>query len=270
MASAPEIKALLPLFSAERLQNLVDLTGSAEEAIAIHQEILRLGSGLMTVTATVEIAIRNSVCENLNHYFGVPNWLAQPPVAFVWREPERSKIEMAIDSARRANYAKMTQAQKGALDALAYPIGRPAGVSHLRRAKDRRRRINVSHGKIVAELTLYFWKRLYGPEYEQALWRTTLKRTFPDKNLSRAEVAINLEKIYQTRNRLAHHEPVLRGRFDETIDALKFVVERLGQAKLNPHAPLAVLLKPDIEHVQRLADSLHAKLDIATKRKMGS
>lgn len=270
MVSKPEFVALLPLFSAERLQNLMDLTGSAEDAIVIHQDILRLGSALMTVTATVEIAIRNSVCDNLNNHFGVENWLSHPPVAFVWREPERKKIAMAIESARRARYAKMSQAQKGALDELAYPTGRPAGVSHLRRAKDRQRRIDVSHGKIVAELTLYFWKRLYGPEYEQALWRPTLKRTFPDKKLLRPEVAINLEKIYQTRNRLAHHEPVLRDRFDETVEAITFVVERLGQARVNSEAPLAILLKPDIEHVRRLADTLEAKLDKVTRKIVGS
>ena len=43
-----------------------------------------------------------------------------------------------------------------------------------------------------------FRKRLYGPEYEQTLWRTSLKRTFPDKKLSRAQVAVQLERLYQS------------------------------------------------------------------------
>lgn len=88
---------------------------------------------------------------------------------------------MAVDSAKRAEYSKLSQAQKAALDALAYPAGRPANTSHLRRAKGRRRQLVVNEGKVIAELTLYFWKRLYGQEYDQSLWRTTLKRTFPDK-----------------------------------------------------------------------------------------
>jgi hypothetical protein len=127
-----------------------------QTAIELHQETLRLGASLMSVTATVEIALRNSVCENLSHHFGVPNWLLQPPVPFQWRLPEQKKITMALDSARRAEYSKLTQAQKGALDALAYPRGRPPNVSHLKRAQDRRRRITVTEGKIIAELTLYF------------------------------------------------------------------------------------------------------------------
>ncbi|QCI78960.1 hypothetical protein E6W36_03225 [Hankyongella ginsenosidimutans] len=122
---------------------------------------------------------------------------------------------------------KIEPSGKGALDALAYPYGRPANTTHAKRAKDRRKRIPVSTGKVVAELTLYFWKRLYGPEYEQTLWRPTLKRTFPDKRIKRADIASNLENIYQARNRLAHHEPVLHKRFNDTISSLRYIIERL-------------------------------------------
>ncbi len=153
----------------------------------------------MAVTATIEIALRNSVCENLGHYFAVPNWLQQPPVAFQWKAPEASKIAQAIDSAKRGEYSKLCQADKGALDALTYPRGRPTNTSHLKRAKDRRNHISITEGKVIAELTLYFWKRLYGPDYDQTLWRTTLKRTFPNKSLTRAAVAPQLESIYQAR-----------------------------------------------------------------------
>ena len=210
---AADIATLTVLLSPERLAGLTILTGSAEAAIELHQATLQLGAALMNVTATIEIALRNAVAQNLSYHFGVPNWLQQPPVAFQWREPERKKIASAVDSAKRAGYSKLSQVEKAELDSLAYPGGRPAHVSHLKRAQDRRRHIVVTEGKVIAELTLYFWKRLYGPEYEQTLWRTTLKRTFPDKKLSRAEVAIHLENLYQSRNRLAHHEPVLHKRF---------------------------------------------------------
>lgn len=142
--------------SRARLASLIELTGSATEAIALHQETLRVGSGLMNVIATVEIAVRNAVGENLAHYFGVDHWLTQTPVHFKWREPERKKIEQALDSARRAEYSKLSQAGKADLDALAYPGGRPPNTSHLKRAKDRRKRIEVPEGAVVAELTMYF------------------------------------------------------------------------------------------------------------------
>lgn len=167
---------------------------------------------------------------------------------------------MAHDSARRAEYSKLTHAQKHALDALAYPAGRPPSKSHLDRAKDRRKQIAVSDGKIIAELTLYFWKRLYGPEYDQSLWRTSLKRTFPDKKLSRANVAIQLERIYQARNRLAHHEPVLHRRFADTMQAIEFIVQHLDAAKPDKTTPLAKLLAGDIAKVMTEAEALHARL----------
>ena len=190
----------------------------------------------------------------------MPNWLTQTPVLFQWREPERKKIEQALDSARRAEYSKMSQAEKAALDVLAYPNGRPPNTSHLKRSKDRRKRIYVSEGKVIAELTLYFWKRLYGPEYDQTLWRTTLKRTFPHKKLTRAEIAVHLEQIYQSRNRLAHHEPVLHKRFNDTMAAIEFVVQRLEATMPNSDMPLAKLLDKDIADVKGKAAALHGRL----------
>lgn len=262
MAIEPgDIAALTRFLSPERLQALRTLTGSAESAIELHQDTLRVGSALMHVTATVEIALRNAVCENLGHYFGVPNWLTQTPVSFQWREPERKKIKLALDSARRAEYSKLSQADKAALDALAYPDGRPPNTSHRKRVKDRRKRIVVTEGKVIAEMTLYFWKRLYGPEYDQTLWRTTLKRTFPYKRLKRAEIAIQLEQIYQSRNRLAHQEPVLHKRFHDTVAAVEFVLENLEANTPSSDTPLAKLLQNDLAAVIAKADALHSRLD---------
>ncbi|WP_414832857.1 hypothetical protein [Afifella sp. YEN Y35] len=254
------VAQLTVLLSPDRLASLTELTGSAETAIELHQATLQLGSRMMHVTATIEIALRNTVADNLSRYFGVPNWLQQPPIAFRWKEPERKKIEGAVDSAKRAEYAKLSQAQKAQLDAIAYPRGRPPNTPHLRRAKERRRQITVTEGKVIAELTLYFWKRLYGPEYDHLLWRTTLKRTFPDKSLTRAAIAIQLEQLYQTRNRLAHHEPVLHQRFSDTMTAIDFIVQRLGTTSPSPETPLATLLADDIYEVRAQEEALSARL----------
>jgi hypothetical protein len=247
------------MLSAERLAALVRLTNSHEIAVELHQETLRLGSCLMTAIATVEIALRNSVCENLTRHFAVPNWLLQPPVPFQWRAPELSKITTALSQARRAEYSKLTQAQKHALDPA--PTGQQMQRSHLQRARERQKQIQVSEGKVVAELTLYFWKRLYGPEYEQSLWRTSLKRTFPYKKLSRAAVAVELEQIYQTRNRLAHHEPVLHGRFQETLRAIEFVAQHLDTTPPRSNSSLGKLLKDDLQVAKEKAAALHRRLD---------
>lgn len=256
-----DVVPLTALLSPERLGNLTQLTGAARSAIELHQETVVLGASLMATIATVEISLRNAICENLSHHFGVPNWLIAPPAPFHWKGLEGGKGTEALHRARRAEYAKLTQQEKAALEALAYPQGRPANVTHAARAKARQRHIQISNGKIIAEITFYFWKRLYGPDYEQSLWRPSLKRTFPDKKVKRADVADHLENIYQARNRLAHHEPVLHKRFADTLAAIKYIIERLEAPVAGPNTPLANLLAEPIAELEAQAKSLHAKLD---------
>ena len=256
----PDVAAIVILLSAERLAALIALTGSHRAAVELHQETLSLGLSLMNVIASVELSLRNTVCENLTVYFGSPGWLIRPTAPFQWKKIENGIAQKALDSAQKAEYSKMTQAEKGALDALAFPRGRPPGVTHLKRAQLRRRQIAVSDGKVIAETTIYFWKRLYSPDYEQTLWRTTLKKTFPNKSLKRADVAEKLEVIYQTRNRLAHHEPVLHKRFADTVAAIEFVAANLGMTTPRTDTPLAKLIADDFQLAKDRAVQLHARL----------
>ena len=99
-----DVGTLTIYLSPERLAALTELTGSAREAIDLHQETLRVGALLMNVLASIEIALRNSVCANLSQHFGQPNWFLHPPPPFQWRKSEKDKIEKALDSARRAEY----------------------------------------------------------------------------------------------------------------------------------------------------------------------
>lgn len=256
-----DVAPLTVFLSPERLGTLVALTGNTKAAIELHQETLAVGASLMVVIATIEIAIRNAVCENLSQHFGVPHWLITPPPPFQWKDTEDGKGAKAKDSAQRAEYSKLDQQQKAALDALAYSNGRPPNESHAARAKKRRKQIAVSDGKIIAEMTLHFWKRLYGPDYEHTLWKPTLKKTFPHKSVKRADVATHLENIYQARNRLAHHEPVLHSRFTDTMASIDYIIQRLGTSAIGPDTPLANLLAEPIAIASAQAQALHDKLD---------
>lgn len=248
------------LLSAERLTALNHLTGSQSTAIALHQETLNLGASLMNVTATIEIALRNSVYENLSNHFNVRDWLHQKTKVVPLEKSERDKVAGALVSARRAKYSKMTQAEKIILDQSAYPAGRPANTSHSRRVRARQLHIPLTDGSVIPELTLNFWKRLFGSDYDQFLWRTTLKRVFPNKKISRATVAKNLEVIYQSRNRLAHHEPVLHKRYDDTMESIQFIAENLGIPNSRPDSALAQLIIEDVAEVSSKAVALHFRL----------
>ncbi|NSX13984.1 MULTISPECIES: hypothetical protein [Cupriavidus] len=183
-----ELAAVAALLSSERLSTFERLAGSNRGAIALHQEMLRLAAALMTVTAVVEIALRNAVCDRLTEHFGTADWLRNPPAPFAWGGEEREKIISAEKSARQAAYAKHTQEQKRALDAIAFRKRggvAPSALPYDALVKARQAAIQVPMGQVVAQLTMYFWKRLFSPDYEQTLWRPALKRVFPYKTISR-------------------------------------------------------------------------------------
>jgi len=255
-----DIAAITLLLSPERLGNLYSLTGNTRAAIELHQETLILGAELMSIIATIEIGLRNTVSENLSRHFRTADWLISPPTPFRWRDSEARKIASAHDNARRSEYSKLNSQERSNLDTLAYPSGRPQNESHLNRAKKRRRQINVSNGKIIAEITFHFWKKIYGSEYEHSLWKPTLKKTFPHKSVKRSDVAIHLENIYQARNRLAHHEPVLHNRFETTLSSIDYIIQRLGVSNIGENTPLSNLLLEPMNSLKDNAKSLHEKL----------
>ncbi|WGS49138.1 hypothetical protein LFL96_15405 [Paraburkholderia sp. D15] len=149
----------------------------------------------MSVTAVIEIALRNAICDRLSEHFGGEGWLRCPPAPFVWKDEERGKIEAAVRGAQRAAYIKLDAADKRALDEVAFRRGVPPDLEHELRIGARQRSIVVRGGQVITQLTLYFWKRLFSREYEQTLWKPALKRIFPSKAIDRSTVAVQLEQI---------------------------------------------------------------------------
>ncbi|MCG5075660.1 hypothetical protein [Paraburkholderia tagetis] len=255
------LAAITLMLSGERLGTFLTLAGSPRPAIALHQQTLQVAGTLMCVTAVVEIALRNTICDHLTHHFGTADWLRDPPAPFGWRAQEKTRIGEALASAQRAAYTKMDTAQKRAIDDRLFRNGVPAGLTHERHAKIRQQSLAVPNGQVIAQLTLYFWKRLFSIEYESSLWRTVLKRVFPDKTLRRADVAIQLERIYQTRNRIAHHEPVYGHRLHDTLEAIDFIITRLGQHTPCHATPLAQLLAGEWQTLSAQAKGLRTSID---------
>lgn len=236
-----DVPQIVSLLSTERLSTFTRITGSERDAIALHEQSLRIAAALMPATAMVEIVLRNAICEALRESFGKPDWLLNPPPPFTWKGEEVESIKRCSGWARRAAYANLSQAQKKSLDALAFPSGVPSGTSHEKRSKGRQRHIQITSGQLIAQLTLMFWKRLFSPDYENHLWKRSLRGLFPNKLITRAQVAQNLEVIYQARNRIAHHEPVMRDRLTRVSDAIAFIALNFRSRSASEHAILARL-----------------------------
>ncbi len=237
-----DIDAIIELLSTQRLSPITEFVKSKKLVIDIHQEILSLNGTLMSIVATIEIALRNTVYQNLDQHFAVENWLFHPPAPFEWRDSEKLRITKALEYAREAKLSK---------------------IKHKYRETVNHDKISVSDGDMIAQLTFGFWKKMYSYKYEDPLWNTTLKRTFPIKN-KRPNIAKNLEIIYQTRNRLAHHEPVLFKKFYKTIGAIQFIAQNLDQPAPNPNSPLAKLLSRDIKKITKQAKNLHTMMNRPT------
>ncbi|OYX48387.1 MAG: hypothetical protein B7Y90_10665 [Alphaproteobacteria bacterium 32-64-14] len=230
------------MISAERLREFREFTGSDAHGVTLHQHSTCVSGGFMPLVALTEIALRNCVNEAMARHLGVQDWLLMQPLPAVLKPEEVHRVNKGIRDAQRAMYAKLTNQEKVALDTLAFPNGVPANITHDQRVKRRQQKITVTQGKVIAQLTIYFWKRLFSADYDSSLWRPALKKVFPDKRIKRADVAECLERIYVLRNRIAHHEVILTRHLAGVTEAFMFVGLNLRPVNATDHDALADLL----------------------------
>jgi hypothetical protein len=66
-----------------------------------------------------------------------------------------------------------------------------------------------TRGRVVAGLSFGFWRALFDRKYHQ-LWDTHLHRAFPHGSGNRSELASLMSRLVPFRNRVAHHETIIR------------------------------------------------------------
>lgn len=90
----------------------------------------------------------------------------------------------------------------------------------------------VTLDNIIASLSFGFWTGLLGPKYETKLWRNCLYHSFKNKPkpFVRKNTHCEFNLIRLLRNRIAHHEPILRvdlpQHYLRIIIAILVIVER--------------------------------------------
>lgn len=223
--------------SPERLSTYQKFTDSEARAIALHNHTLQLGSSLMSMIALFELGLRNGVNERIIEDFGSEDWLLKCPASLKLCPSEHRLIKQAKKHAQKAAYSKLTHWEKKCFGAFAYPLGIPRSENHETVSRKRQDFFVVSHGQVISQTTIYFWKRLFAAEYEANLWRRSLKKLFPNKNLKRSDISSSLETVYATRNRVAHHEPVYGDRLHDAIRAIDFLRENIGSKRPEDETP---------------------------------
>jgi len=119
-----------------------------------------------------EVALRNSLNRELTEHFGTKDWYLR-----VEAVPGLRNLKNSVNTAKR----------------------------HIANRNE-----TITANKVVAELTLGFWVRLFNAEYELILWKP-LRKAFPYLEKSqrqRNNVSAPVNKIRDFRNRVFHHEPI--------------------------------------------------------------
>jgi hypothetical protein len=82
-------------------------------------------------------------------------------------------------------------------------------------------------GKVVAELSLGFWRYLLAHRYAATLW-PAIRHAFP--NLPRRgqrTLEGHVSDLHLLRNRIAHHEPLINVPLQRRLRSLEFVLDRI-------------------------------------------
>lgn len=136
-------------------------------AVRLYTFNVQLSAALYGPLHMLEVAVRNVADRRLSAVYG-PDWL-DDPVAL----PSRYQRECV-------NGARVQLAREGK---------------------------TITHGGMVAELTLGFWTSLFGRDGTH-LWQH-LRPTFQARGIQRGLVSGQLRDLRQLRNRVAHYEPIL-------------------------------------------------------------
>lgn len=172
-----DYERLRELLSAERLGSYLTASdGELEQAFALYEWNIEAAAAALSLTAMVEVVVRNALDSQMT------SWAAGRPTAD-WL------ATAPLDGRGRADILKAKE----------------------RAARGGRQ---VTHGHIVAELNLGFWRYLVSRRYYASLWVPNLRHAFPrtdaPANQHRRRVESDLEQLLYLRNRAAHHEPIHR------------------------------------------------------------
>jgi len=85
--------------------------------------------------------------------------------------------------------------------------------------------LQITPGRVVAELTFGFWVKLLAWPYEKQLWVKFLYRAFPSK-MKRKTLHGRLVNLKTLRNRIAHHERIIGKR--NLPDDYRDLLEAIG------------------------------------------
>lgn len=193
------IAALRASISAPRFGPYLSMAGRDERyALALYLYNARLAKSFLYPLHMAEVTLRNAIVDALATEFG-PDWPS--------------------DGAFRAMLT-------------------PGGTATLDKARERvtaDKGPNFPVSQLVATLTFDFWSNLFRPHYYLPFWQRHLRTVLPHlpAGEGRHEAQARVREINRFRNRIAHHEPILKA---DATATHKGILD-LARPAARPHRP---------------------------------
>ncbi|MEO0684953.1 MAG: hypothetical protein AAFY76_07885 [Cyanobacteria bacterium J06649_11] len=91
----------------------------------------------------------------------------------------------------------------------------------------RKQNKEVAPASLIPELSFGFWISLLRPTYTHTLWNKALRHAFSRKKLSPKAIYPPFNHLRILRNRIAHHEPILKRHLEKNYDNINEKLEWL-------------------------------------------
>jgi hypothetical protein len=207
-------EAVISSLSQKRFETYLVASGfNRVRALELYLWNARLGASFHLPIQAVEVALRNCINHAFVSEFG-QDW---------WDQPNFLRL---IDTERLQD------------------------ITQVKRRLSRRGLVPET-GQIVATLSFGFWVGVLRPRYNPIIWGRHLRTSFPSLPLSkgRKDLCFEAGKIARFRNRISHHEPLLKENTSQLhSDLLRLLAwlcpEKSAWIKPNCEAPILIRLKP--------------------------
>jgi hypothetical protein len=88
----------------------------------------------------------------------------------------------------------------------------------------------LTTGKVIAELKMVFWQKMFTTRFDSRIWTPHLYRVLPNHqgmrvNVLRHRIHDDLEALRLLRNRIAHHEPIFARVLINDFNKIKELIE---------------------------------------------
>lgn len=180
--------------------------GDPRLALDLYEWNAEISAALMRDIAHVEVGLRNAYDRALSaRWSGPPHWTIAGIPAFtpLWRTRRGRRVDVNL---------RTRESLLRAVDSAGGTAAPP--------------------GKVVAELMFGFWRFLSSSAHEKTLWVPALHRAFTP-GTDRRDVDRPIGRLHDLRNRVAHHEPLLRsdiaGRVADAVAVASLIDSDLGQ-----------------------------------------